>query len=134
VADTAAIRQGLVDALSNLDVGVVTKYAPVNPMPPCAYIKAGKVEYDLTMQRGIDKLTFVVTVLVATSADELAQEKLDALRAGDQVKAMIEADRTLGGACASLQVTEMTAPQVYPQGGSPTSLGCDWTVMVLASP
>jgi hypothetical protein len=87
------------------------------------------------MARGIDTLPFVVRVTTGVVSDVGAQKKLDEYRAGSgarSIKQAIEADRTLGGACESLQVTGTSGPGIFAREGGGQVIAEDWTVNVLA--
>ena len=127
----SAIRQALAASLSGLNLNTY-QFVPSNPTPPCVYVGDGPIKYDLTAGTGIDELTFTVAVVLSFTMDEAAQAKLDGLRASTGgVKSLIEADKTLGGACSGLQVTEATGSQMRIAQGQPPACGTTWTVKVL---
>lgn len=137
MADVAAIRQGIADNLTAAfgpDVQV-SAYMLAEPTPPAIHVFPGPVEYDQAFGRGLDELTMRVQAFVALVADQGAQINLDKFLAGSgaySVKAAIEADRTLGGACHDAHVTAHTGYQQYqPAGGGPM-LMAEWTVLVRA--
>lgn len=134
----SAIRQGIATALASLVPGSVShiyEYVPSNPTTPCVYVGDGPIDYDLALSRGLDSLTFEVTVLLAFTMDEASQQTLDGLRVSTGgVKALLEADPTLGGACSSLRVTGATGSQLHVTEGKPPACGTTWTVEVLAHP
>ncbi len=74
-------------------------------------------ERDLAMGRGEDKLNFIIVALFPFSGPDVSsQEALDNMRDGSgslSIKALVEADRTLGGACTSLRVTTLSRPSMY---------------------
>jgi hypothetical protein len=127
------MRQGIADALEPMGIQV-SPYVLYNPTPPCAYVQDGPVNYDASMGRGHDDWTFTVFVLVGMVSDIGSQMKLDSLRKshGDMsVKALIEADRTLGGACIQARVPDVSGSRIYTLEGPPV-LGAEWTVLVMA--
>jgi hypothetical protein len=68
------------------------------------------VNFDRTFQRGLDEYNFVVTVIVGRVGERSAQRLLDSYVspvAPSSVKLAIESDKTLGGKCDSLRVTDM---------------------------
>jgi hypothetical protein len=138
VANPADIRQALAANLEPLGFQVAA-YVLDNPTPPCAYVAGGPVDYDETMGRGHDTWTFTVYVMVGYASDIGAQQALDSMRMSHgptSVKALLEQDRTLGGAAYSLRVPSCTGTRVYQLAGpaqSPAALGSEWTVEVLAS-
>ena len=124
-----AIRQALAASLAGLGLKVY-EYVPSNPTPPCVYVGDGPIDYDMAMAGGYDQLTFQVAIVLAFTMDEAAQAKLDGLRAPSGVKALIEADPTLGGACSTLRVTSATGSQMRLAPGVPPACGTTWTVEV----
>jgi hypothetical protein len=94
------------------------------------------VSYDAAMGRGHDEWWWRVQGIVSTTSDKGAQVSLDAWvdSAGDQsVKQALEADRTLGGEAADVQVVDCTGYQEYIREGGISVLSCVWLVRVLAS-
>lgn len=137
--DIKAIRAGLAATLDSLVTsGALTTSSPyglANPQTPCAMVTVGPAKFD----EGVDTdvLTMVVAVLVGTASEEDAQVNLDAFlgRGASSVKALIEADPTLGGACDNLIVTEASGQRIYALDtatgqATPPVLGCEWTVEV----
>jgi hypothetical protein len=73
-------------------------------------VNVANVNYDRTFQRGLDEYNFVITVIVGRVGERSAQRLLDSYvstTGTSSVKAAIELDRTLGGKCDSLRVTDM---------------------------
>ena len=64
MADPRLIRAGIAANLDPLDINQISAYVLDSPSPPCAYVRSGPVEYDLTYGRGYDTWTFIVYVLV----------------------------------------------------------------------
>lgn len=125
------IRAGIVSSLSSLGVQS-TGYLVASPTPPVIEVYPGEVNYDDTLQRGVDTALFMVRVSVATSLDRGAQERLDEYlgRTGAaSVKALVEADRTLGGVVKDLRVESATGHQVASVEGT-LVLSATWSVRV----
>jgi len=138
--DIEAIRKGLAAALQPLvDSGALTTSSPyglASPQTPCAMVTVGPTKFDEGV--GTDGLTMTVAVLVGTASEQDAQVNLDAFlgRGPDSVKALIEADPTLGGVCDEANVTAATGQRIYALDtasgtSTPPVLGCEWTVEVL---
>lgn len=138
--DITAIRAGLAAALQPLvDDGTLTTvspYALAAPYTPCAMVMVGPARFDDGVQT--DTLTFTVAVLTGMASEQAAQEAMDALlgRAVNSVKALIETDPTLGGACDEARVTETSGQRPYALDtaagtATPPALGCEWTVTVM---
>lgn len=142
MSQSGDIRAGIAANLEPLlisnggPVGQVLPFLPSNPTPPCIYVADDAISYDLANRRGLDQLAFVVVALVSFTTDQAAQESLDELRdpsGSSSIKTLIESDRTLGGACQDLRVTEASKPQLYVRDSGPASLGAEWTVQVYAT-
>jgi len=139
MATARAIREGIAANLAPLG-HQVSATTLANPWPPCAFVQGPSIEYDRTFGGGDDDWTFTVVVLVGDAVDQAAQEALDEYMARDgarSVKALIESDRRLGGACSDLRVTSASGPRLYasdtPNGPSAAPmLGCEWTVQVIS--
>lgn len=131
------IREALVANLSAvLTEHQVSPYVLSNPTPPCAYVSAGGINYDLAMGRGLDQLSFSIVVLVGFTTDIGAQQKLDEMRSpsgGLSIKEAVESDCTLQGACDDLRVVSVSAPQLYAGQDGRMSWGAEWTVEILAT-
>lgn len=132
-ASTTDIRVALAAALAPLDFQV-EPWVLAKPTPPCAYVTVGAEQYDQAMGHGHHDYTFVIFVLVPLSTDVGAQKELGYMLADTgtkSVKALVEADRTLGGVVTFLWVPERTGERVYRLEDSP-ALGAEWTVDVKA--
>jgi hypothetical protein len=106
----AAIRTGLATSLTSISGLRTSATIPDDPMPPIAVINPPSITYDIAMGRGLDEYTFTVQVLVGRVSERTAQGSVDGYSnptGAGSVKAAIEKDRTLGGACSSLRVTSM---------------------------
>jgi hypothetical protein len=136
-----AALAGALDALVDSgDLTLSSPYVLSSPTVPCAMVAIGPPEYDHAMGGGLDDLTFTVSIVVGMASELDAQEALDEFlsRGSDKfVKALLEADPTLGGRVDDLQVTAATGQRVYALDSasgaqSPPVLGCEWTVKVMA--
>jgi hypothetical protein len=131
--------------ISDIRDGIATNLATVpglrvagelidNPSPPVALLSLDSIDYDQAYQRGLNLLTFTITLIVGRAAERTAQRKLDGYMqlTGDQsVKVAVESDRTLSGACQDLRVT--TAGSVGSiQINDQTYLAAEFTVTVYA--
>ena len=95
----ADIRAGLVDGLKSLPGLTVSPYRAANIQAPHAVIGLPQIEYDTTMGRGGDTVSFQILVYVSRGDDELAQANLDEFLSGHgdkSLKTVIE-DTTLTG-------------------------------------
>lgn len=138
MATMAELRAALATSIEPLSNVQVSPYMLANPTPPAADVEPAPIDYDLAMKRGLDKWTFIVRVYVGLSGDIAAQKKLDAYiepTGATSIKTLVEADRTLGGLCDSVQVIKCSGYRTFERahGASPLLLGAEWTVVVHAS-
>lgn len=130
-----SLRSGIADNLSDISGLQVSAYMLANPTPPYAEVMPASIDFDATMARGADWVNFIVRVLVGATNDIGAQKRLDDFLDGSgssSIKAVIESDTTLGGACHDLQVKRCTGYRVYSRDGGAPVLGAEWEVRVLA--
>lgn len=127
------IREALKANLDTIPGVQWTAYRLSNATPPCGFVWIGPISYDTVMQRGGDELTMMVTVYVALVSDIGAAKKFGTLietTGTNSVKTAVESDRSLGGLCDDLRVTEFSGEQVYGLEGKGAVLGGDFTVQV----
>lgn len=96
------VQAGLADALRTI-VGLRVYDFPSDRVePPAAVLSLPETPYDVTLSGRSDEWTFPLWVLVAKANDKSAYgEMVDYLEAEGtkSIRAAVEADRTLGGAC-----------------------------------
>jgi hypothetical protein len=110
MASITDLRAGLATQLGTISGLRTTTETPDTISPPIAIVNVANVNYDRTFQRGLDEYNFVITVIVGRVGERSAQRLLDSYvstTGGSSVKLAIELDRTLGGKCDSLRVTDM---------------------------
>jgi hypothetical protein len=110
MASITDLRAGLATRLGTISGLRTTTETPDTISPPIAIINVSNVNYDRAFQRGLDEYNFVITVIVGRVGERSAQRLLDSYVspvAPSSVKLAIELDRTLGGKCDSLRVTDM---------------------------
>lgn len=113
------VRTGLGTALDTIAGLRVFDYVPDSLSPPAAVVEPLEVDFDEAMQRGLDFYRAFILVIVGRMSDRSSQDRLDAYVAGSgasSVKAALEANRTLGGACSTLQVTSARPREVVVSG------------------
>ena len=112
MADYSAIRDGLKARLETSSVFIqVADTAPDTVSPPAAIVLPGSpvVEYHEAFGNGLERFTFTILVVVQFFSMSAQQDVIDAMVSGSSsVRALIEGDRTLGGACADCEVTSAT--------------------------
>lgn len=106
MASLVAIRDGLAENLRTVPGIQVSAHRLTDPTPPTAQVYPDDpfIEYDVTGSRGLDAYKLIVELFVSENLDVGDQMALDALI--DEMKAAMELDRKLGGACSDLIVTE----------------------------
>jgi hypothetical protein len=110
-ATVTGIRTGLASTLGTIRGLRTAAVVPEDPKPPIAVVMAPNISYDSAFGRGMDSYSFTVLVVVGRVSDRTAQSTIDAYCSGVgtySIKAAINSDPTLGGACQSARVTEMS--------------------------
>ena len=134
MADIQTIREGLARNLERIRDIQVSAYMLASPVPPCIHIFPATIEYDRSMQRGLDIVNFTIEALVAFGLDQGGQIRLDRLLAPtgmQSVKESIETDRTLGQMVQDLQVERMSSYRVVTiPNQNDQALAATWLVSV----
>lgn len=113
------VREGLAAALDAIAGLRTFDYVPDSLSPPAAVVEPLEVDYHSAMQNGLEEYRAFVLVIVGRMSDRSSQARLDAYVAGSgqtSVKAALESDRTLGGACATLNVLNSRPREVVVSG------------------
>ena len=114
-----AVRLGLTTALNSI-VGLrCFDYVPDSLAPPAAVVEPLEIDYDEAMNQGCEFYRAFILVIVGRMSDRSSQDRLDiylTTTGPSSVKASIEADRTLGGACSTLQVASTRPREVVVSG------------------
>jgi hypothetical protein len=141
----ADVRAGLVVNLNALKTGYrdmqISPYELSSPTLPVIWVKptpGSVIEYHQTFatmsNTGQETWSFTIQAFVASGGDVAAQMLLDELLNSDgahSLKAAVEADKTLGGACDDLIVRRVSSYQTYASvvdGG--ICIGAEWIVEV----
>ena len=102
------IREGIKNNLSDVRGLRVYDITPDVIVPPCAIVGQLDFTFDLNNARGLDQANLDIFVIVQRFSERTGLDKLDQYLAGSgplSIKAALESDRTLGGACDTLRVT-----------------------------
>lgn len=102
------VREGLKKNLQEIDGLRCYDIIPDLPQPPAAIVGQLDFTFDLNNSRGLDQANLDVYVIVQRFSERTAQDNLDKYLQGSgsfSIKAAIEADPTLDGACDTLRVT-----------------------------
>lgn len=113
------VRQGLTTALDTISGLRCFDYVPDSLAPPAAVVEPLEITYHEAMQNGLTYYRAFILIIVGRMADRSSQDRLDAYlttTGATSVKAALEADRTLGGACSTLAVTAALPRQVVVSG------------------
>ena len=113
---TITISQLRAGAQTQLDtiaaLRTVYDYVPdTAPATPCGIVGNVSIDWDDAMQRGLDRATFSVYVVVSRMSERSGQDTLDSLLAGSgsgSVKTALEAGGNLNGSCSTVIVTRAT--------------------------
>lgn len=108
MSDITTIRQKLATNIGTV-TGLRTSPELIdNPSPPIALVNLDSVDYHQAFQNGTTILNFTVSLIVGRSAERTMQRKLDSYLSptgAQSVKAGIESNRNLDGACDDLVVS-----------------------------
>lgn len=128
------LKQGLADRLKTVPGLRVAAQIPEQVNPPMAVVTRSAVSYHQDMRGGLSEWTMQVQCLAGRMADQQAQRTIDAWlnwEGTQSIRSAIEADRTLGGACQTLIVTDAEALTSI-QVGDSEYLGVIFNVTVYA--
>lgn len=132
--DLNAISDGLTTALETISGLRVYGFNADSISEPAAIISApDQVLYDFTMDDGSHVVTVKIHVLVSRVSDRAASSALSAYinsTGAQSVKAAIEADTSLGGACQTLRVE--SASSSYMSVGSVDYLAATFSLNIVA--
>jgi hypothetical protein len=110
MASITEMRDGLATALGAIRGLRTTTETPETVSPPIAIINVTNVMFDKTFGRGLDEYNFLITLVVGRVGERSAQRLLDSYvssTGASSVKLAVELDKTLGGICDTLRVTDM---------------------------
>jgi len=129
-----ALRAGLATNLATITGLRASAIQPDNPTPPQAIICPTSITFDRTFKRGLDEYAFTITLIAGRQDARNGQAVMDGYCAPTgtgSIKTAIESDKTLGGACQTLHVTELSAYGSTSIGDT-IYLTADFTVIVYA--
>lgn len=118
--DIDAVASGIKTALETIPTlkGRVWEYVPERVTVPCAVVALGGGDWE-TMDDA-ERVDWQILVLVSLASAKDAQKRLRAYLRRDgaeSLKAALEADETLGGACATDNAGPWETPDGYDLGG-----------------
>jgi hypothetical protein len=142
LANLTAIRTGLKTNLNTLTAAnptlTVSAYVMNNPNPPLIWVRPNPdvlIDYHLAMRDGYETWHLVVQAYAGAIDDIAAQQTTDAFLAStgtSSVKAAVESDLTLGGACNGLLIRECRGYTEFSRPDGATLIGAEWDVEVHA--
>ena len=134
--NVSAVRQALADRLATIEAVQVNPYALSQPTPPGFQILPPGRTYDFAMggANGLSEWTFVVQAFVNFGSDVGAQVLLDEMitDGATSVKALLEADKTLGGLVQTLRVLESSPGRMVELPSGNPMLLVEWRVQILS--
>lgn len=110
MATLTDIRTALASSLGAIRGLRVEASVPDNPKPPTAIVIPQGITFDMAMRRSLDEYEFSILLITGRMSERQAQNTLDAFCAPtgtSSIKAVINADATLGGVVQSARVTNM---------------------------
>lgn len=132
LASLSAVRTGLAAAAAEIDGLRTSATVPDKIEPPTFVVGDVAQQFDQTMSRGLDEILVSARLYVSRADDRSGQNKLDAYLAGEgasSMKAAIEADPTLGGACDTLRLESQQGYGQYEIAGV-AYFGAEFTIRV----
>lgn len=134
----AAIRSGITSLITTaMDDITMTGYLLTPIISPGFEIEIADMPYDATFGRGTDEYDLTLRAWLSLNETDESQKRMDNWldgTAGESVKAILEADKTLGGACDDCRVTRAISRRAMPAESNALYLVGEWTVHVMGAP
>lgn len=130
--DITAVRLGLAEAANAIEDLNCYGFTPGQAPEPCFYVGRVEIDWDSAMGRGMDDLTVYCRVFTGRADDEAGQASLNAYLKGSgptSLKAALQADRTLGGACLTMRVQRVDGYRMFEHAGT-EYFGAELTIAV----
>jgi hypothetical protein len=111
-----------------------TGYNITSAYAPAIEVELDRIVYDSANARGLDEWFFTIRGFAASGTDKAAQMRLDPWldsTGAQSVKAVFEADRTLGGTVGDSRIVTMAKIAVFTVDTT-SFFGAEWTLRVLA--
>lgn len=126
--DLLAVRNALAVAAGSAGDLDAKAFIPGSITTPLVAVGRMQIAYDQAMG-GLLEVTVTVHAFTSLADAQQGQEDLLPLLASSGLKAALEADRTLGGACQELNVASADGPGISDVGGQ-QYWSASWTVRV----
>lgn len=130
----SSLHDGIATALAQVRGLRVADHLPEQLNPPVAVIQLQSVTYHRAMAGGSSEWEYVVALVAGRMGDRSAQRQLDSWISYDgpySVRAALEDDPTLNGACQTLIVGEMVAVRPLTLGDA-SYLSCEFNLSIHA--
>lgn len=134
VGSATQLQTALRLAVGNVSGLRVADHLPEQIQPPMAVILLQGVQYHRAMGAGLSEWTFTVSCIAGRMGERSSQLQLDgwlSWSGNTSVRAAVESDLTLGGACSSLVVSDSIAVKPLTIGDA-SYLTVEFTVTVHA--
>ncbi|HEY9472732.1 MAG TPA: hypothetical protein VIS06_02650 [Mycobacteriales bacterium] len=131
--DLNAVATGLATAAATIPGLSAFGYLPDSIPEPAFVITDMDIDFDRAFGRGLDQVVLRCPVLLGRADDKASQAKLNGYLSGGgaaSLKAALEADGTLGGACDDLHVRRVSGRRYY-QVGETQYVGAEFEVLVI---
>jgi hypothetical protein len=129
-----AVFAGLAAAAGTIKGLRAHPFVPDGVTPPTFFPAELGIDYDQTFQGGLEAHLVTCRLLVARADDRAGQKNLQGYlkpRGTGSIKAALETDRTLGGACHDLHVRRCSGYGMYEHPVGAFYLGAEFEVYVI---
>lgn len=124
-----ALREAATSSINNLNG---YSYGALMMNIPAFFVADVELDYGSALESGMETAMFNCRMLVSKTDDSGGQERVDDFMTSEgerSVKAALESDRSLSGACYEAHVDKAEGPKVYVHNGV-DYLGCQFRVQV----
>jgi len=135
MATLSELRSGIATQLANITGLRTNSIVPDTIQPPIAIVEPTSVNYDKTMARGLLVLNFKAPDFLGRPPVRTRQKAIDAYisnTGSSSIKQVLESNRTLGGKCNDLRVTNLSSYGSITIGDTPY-LAAEFAVVVYAN-
>lgn len=133
--DLVAVREAISDAANAISELRVSPYPIDAATAPVFMVGDIEVLFDKAMGRGLDELLVTCWLYVSRATDRGGHMKVSGYLKGSgtgSIKAALEADRTLGGACSTMRLQSAKTGGLVDIAGNPY-FGAELTIYVAGS-
>lgn len=108
----STVRDNIKTQLSSISGLRIYDIVPDSVNVPAAVVGLLDMEFDASFNRGFDRASLDLILITGRMSERSAQNSLDGFLAGSgsgSIKAVLENNKTLSGACQTLRVTTATS-------------------------